>query len=138
MNAIFKQIQAGQSRGALWVIAVLLAFLAGMQFSRPTGGDLVPAAFGQAQAGAGARGIFAFTGQIDRATNGLFMLDVDTGTVWCYEIDTVDGVRKLRLIAARSWVYDRYLTNFNCSGHSPSEIRDLVAQQRDQRTQTTP
>jgi hypothetical protein len=78
----------------------------------------------------GARGVYAFTGQLDHNRFGLFMLDIEQGTVWCYEIDSVGGVRKLRLIAARSWVYDRYLRDFNCAPPDFREVQELVAQQR--------
>ena len=47
---------------------------------------------------AGARGIFAFTGQIDQNRFGLFMMDVDSSNVWCYEY--LPGSRKLKLVAA--------------------------------------
>ena len=78
-----------------------------------------------------ARGVYAFSGPIEANRYGLFMLDIEQGTVWCYEFDKDDtGTRKLRLSAARSWVYDRYLKNFNCAGFSPAQIQELVAQER--------
>jgi hypothetical protein len=58
------------------------------------------------------------------------MIDVDQGTLWCYEIDTVAGARKLRLIAGRSWVYDRYLKDFNVSGYSWKQVQELVELER--------
>jgi hypothetical protein len=114
---------------AQWVIAVLLAFIAGVLWTR-TGGEAVSAALAQQPPLVGARGIYAFTGQLDHNRFGLFMLDIEQGTIWCYEIDNVAGVRKLRLIAARSWVYDRYLKDFNCADPIPREVQQLVAQER--------
>lgn len=90
----------------------------------------LPIALAQNQPLAGARGLFAFTGQLDQNSYGLFMLDVDQGTVWCYEIDSVGGTRKLRLIAARTWVYDRYLQDFNCAAPDFRAVQQLVAEQR--------
>jgi hypothetical protein len=78
---------------------------------------------------AGARGVYAFTGPIDRNQYGLFMLDVDQGTIWCYEFATENGVRKLNLMAARAWIYDRYLEQFNTEPDRDF-IRNLVAEQR--------
>jgi len=75
-----------------WVIALLLAFLAGV-FVMQSPGSLLPIAAAQNAPAAGARGIYAFTGQLDRDHHGLFMLDIDQGTLWCYEFETVDGVR---------------------------------------------
>ena len=118
-----------RSQTVYWVIAVLLAAIAGGLWSRPAG-QILPAAWAQNQPLAGARGVYAFTGQLDHNQYGLFMLDVDQGTIWCYEIDLVDGTRKLRLIAARSWVYDRYLQDFNCAAPDFRMVQQLVAQQR--------
>jgi hypothetical protein len=87
-------------------------------------------AWAQNQAMAGARGVFAFTGPLDRERTGLFMLDVDQGTVWCYAFETVGGTSKLRLVAARTWVYDRYLQDFNCAPPDFRMVQKLVNQQR--------
>lgn len=115
------------SRRADWV-RLGLAFAVGVLLADRAG-------FGLSAAGAqtppvGARGIFAFSGQLDAGSHGLFMLDVDQGTLWCYEIERAQGVRSLRLVAARSWVYDRYLENFNVSGLEPKAVQELVAAQR--------
>jgi hypothetical protein len=118
-----------RSHIAQWVIAVILAFIAGMLWTRPWGGA-AHTALGQSAPLVGARGVYAFTGQLDRNRYGLFMLDIEQGTVWCYEIDNVGGVCKLRLTAARSWVYDRYLRDFNCAGLDLRSVQQLVAQQR--------
>jgi len=111
---------------AQWIIAVLLAFIAGMLWSRNSS----PTAQAQHSTLVGARGVYAFTGQLDRNRYGLFMLDIEQGTIWCYEIDNAGGVRKLRLTAARSWLYDRYLRDFNCADPDFREVQELVAQQR--------
>jgi len=118
------------SNTAVWVIAVLLALVAGSLWSRPYGQG-AGVAWGQSPPLAGARGVYAFTGQIDHNRYGLFMLDIEQGTVWCYEIESTGGVRKLRLIAARSWVYDRYLRDFNCADPDFRQVQQLVAQQRE-------
>ena len=59
------------------------------------------------------------------------MLDVDTGTVWCYEIARGHhGEFNLKLVAGRSWLYDRYLEEFNVADPTPTKVRELVEQQR--------
>lgn len=120
---------ASGSRAVQWVIAVVLAFIAGMLWTRPLG-QAAPTALAQSVPLVGARGVYAFTGQLDHNRYGLFMLDIEQGTIWCYEIDNVGGVRKLRLTAARSWVYDRYLRDFNCAAPDFRAVQQLVAQQR--------
>lgn len=112
-----------------WVAAVLLAFIAGLLWGREPAA--LPAAWAQVSPLGGARGVYAFTGQLDRDSYGLFMLDIEQGTIWCYEIDNVGGVRKLRLIAGRSWVYDRYLRDFNCAEPNYRQVQELVALQRE-------
>jgi len=79
---------------------------------------------------AGGRGVFAFSGPIDRDRYGLFMLDIDQGTIWCYALDNVDGTSKMRLVAARTWIYDRYLQDFNCAAPDFRAVQKLVGQQR--------
>ncbi len=116
-----------------WLLAVAFAFLAGMLFtSRPD--SLLQSAQAQSAA-AGARGVYAFTGPLDSSRTGLFMLDIEQGTVWVYEIETVDTVRKLKLVAARSWVYDRYLRDFNCAAPTFRDVQDLVSRQREREAQ---
>ncbi|MEW6249964.1 MAG: hypothetical protein AB1716_04900 [Planctomycetota bacterium] len=116
-----------------WVIAILLAVIATALWLRP-GSPMLPAAVAQGQAVAGARGIFAFTGPLEHNQYGLFMLDVDQGTIWCYAFENQGGTNKLRLVAARTWVYDRYLQDFNCAAPDFRTVQKLVSQQRAQMT----
>lgn len=123
-----------RSQTVWWVLAVLLAFVAGSVWSSRGGGVGFPqnAAFAQNTSLAGGRGIYAFTGQIDGSRYGLFMLDIEQGTIWCYEIENAGGTKKLRLIAARTWLYDRYLKDFNCAQPDFRTVQELIAQQRTQ------
>ena len=125
------QSPARTSQTVLWIIALLLAVIAVTLWIRPVDA-LLPTALAQNQPLAGARGVYAFTGQLDADRYGLFMLDIDQGTIWCYELDTVGGARKLRLVAARTWIYDRYLQDFNCAAPDFRMVQELVAEQRSQ------
>ncbi len=126
---------SSRSQTVFWLIAVLLAFIAGglWRGDRPA----APLALAQAPPMAGARGVYAFTGPIGRNRYGLFMLDIEQGTVWCYAIETIEGVPRLRLIAARTWIYDRYLRDYNSAPPDFRTVRDLVARQRELQTQPT-
>ncbi len=126
-------IQRASGNLAQWLIVALLAAIAGGLWLRGEQSGL-PAAVAQNAGLAGARGVYAFTGPIDRDQYGLFMLDVDEGTVWCYAFDNVDGTRKLRLVAARTWVYDRYLKDFNCAAPDFRTVQQLVSEQRSRPT----
>ncbi len=114
-----------------WIIAGLLAIIALGLWFKP-GASFLPVALAQQQPLAGARGIFAFTGPLERDQYGLFMLDVDQGTIWCYAFENQGGASKLRLVAARTWVYDRYLQDFNCAAPDFRTVQKLVAAQRAQ------
>lgn len=129
----------------LWIISILLAVIATIMVLRWDDASLTRAAMAQtanpsAGPGMGVRGIYAFTGQLDARSFGLFMLDVDSGTVWCYEMvrNRASDPVFMRLVAARSWLYDRYLEEFNAGSPTPTEVRQLVEQQRTARQgQTT-
>lgn len=123
--------QSGSRNAALWIVAALLAIIAVGVWIRPAE-PLLPTAWAQSSGQAGARGVYAFTGQIDHNRFGLFMLDVDQGTIWCYGLERTDGVLKLRLLAGRTWIYDRYLQDFNVAPPDFREIQQIVARQRGQ------
>lgn len=112
----------------LWIIAVLLALCAGALLGR--GEREMGVAQAQAPALAGARGVYAFSGQISPTQFGLYMLDIEQGTVWLYEIQNSGGTRKLALSAARTWIYDRYLRDFNCAAPDFRTVQQLVARER--------
>jgi hypothetical protein len=80
-------------------------------------------------------GIMAFTGQIDKEIYGIMMVDVDAGTLWVYQYRKAGN--QLKLLAARSWLYDRYLEEYNCSQPTPSEVAQLIASQQ-QKGQSNP
>lgn len=124
--AVFQGL-SNRSMTAQWLIAVLLAFIAGALWSR---GGQETSALAQNTNVAGSRGVYAFTGQLDQNQYGLFMMDIEQGTIWVYEMDQVNGTHKLRLTAARSWVFDRYLKDFNGAEPTPEMIRDLLTKQR--------
>src|SRR5438105_414689 len=107
-----------------WVIAGVLAVIATLLALRPGepgfGGSPAFAQTGML----GARGLFAFTGQLNQNTFGLWMMDVDAGTVWCYEYNPIK--KKMRLAAARSFVWDRYLEEINQDDPTPAQVKQML------------
>lgn len=132
-------VAAGGRQTLGWVIAVLLAVIATALVMRLDDASFLRSSMAQtATTGggpAGTRSIYAFTGQLDSKTYGLFMMDVDSGTIWCYEIAKGQpGVGScMKLVAARSWIFDRYLEEFNVAAPTPAEVRQLVEQQQTNR-----
>lgn len=115
-----------QRQTVLWIIAILLAIIATTLLVRSQDSLALTPAFAD-QPMAGARGVFAFTGQLDKNRYGLFMMDVDSSNVWCYEY--LPSTRKLKLVAARSFRFDRYLENYSCDEPSPEQIQEMLREQ---------
>jgi len=118
-----------------WVIAIALSVIAGMQILRPGARAWVAPAMGQPTTNGGSRGVFSFSGQLSKDTYGVFMVDVDTMTMWTYEYLPAKGC--LRLAGARSWQYDRYLENYNTCDLPPEAVEKMVEEQRKYRLQET-
>ncbi len=114
-------IQPGKPHLIWWVIAVSLAVIAVTFVLRIDGGFNRPA-FAQSPVSAGAHGVFAFSGQVSKNAYGVYMVDVDAGTIWCYRFD--QGSDKLKLVAGRNWNYDRRLSN-----HSTEPPPDFIKTQ---------
>jgi len=118
-----------------WAIAFALAALAVAQFLPRGERPMLPEAFGQPVTSAGLRGVFAYSGQLTKNTYGIFMVDIDAMTTWAYEYDPQK--KCLRLVAARTWRYDRYLENHNGCDLPPDVIEQMVEDQRQYRLQAT-
>lgn len=117
-----------QRQTVLWIIAILLAIIATAMIVRPGGFTMVQPANANPSM-LGARGIFAFTGQLDENSYGLFMMDVDSSNVWVYQYKP--GTKKLKLVAARSFLYDRYLEEFqNDADTTPNVVKSMLDTQR--------
>jgi len=118
-----------------WVIAGALVVLAANEVFRRSNGPLDSAAFAQSVSSGGSRGVFAFSGQLSKSTFGIYMVDVDAMTLWAYEYQPEK--RCLRLAAARTWRYDRYLENHNGCDLPPDAVEKMVEDQRQYRIQAT-
>ncbi len=117
---------------AAWLIVGLLAVIA-VLLVVPRETNLLSRAVAQQAPMLGARGVYAFPIQMTPKSYGICMLDVDASTVWFYEY--MPTTHKLRLASARSWIFDRYLEEYNVEGLAPNEVGELVSKQRSQRQQ---
>lgn len=90
---------------------------------------------GQPVTSAGARGVFAFTGQLTKSTFGVYLVDVDAMTMWTYEYEPARSC--LRLVSARTWRYDRYLENYNTCNLPPEVVEKMIEDQRAYRLQAS-
>jgi len=82
----------------------------------------------QAQLPAGPQeGIIVIPVQIDRDSYGLAMVDTIGQTMWIYELNNRGPAHsRLRLLAARSWRYDRMLQQYNTAEPKPEQIKELL------------
>ncbi len=111
-----------------WVIAAALVVIATTLVVRSDGASVGSLAWAQPTASGGARGVFAFSGQLSKGTYGVYMVDVDAMTTWVYEYLPQKGC--LRLAAARTWRYDRYLESHNLCDLPPDVVEQMVEDQR--------
>jgi len=118
-----------------WVMTAALIVIAVKLVATPSGPDFSNVAFAQPSGMVGARGVFAFSGQLSKGTYGLYMVDSDTMTIWVYEYLPQQGC--MRLAASRTWRYDRYLENYNTCDLPPEMVEQMIDQQRQERLQSS-
>lgn len=76
---------------------------------------------------AGGAGVFIMPGQLTNNSWGCYLLDVDSQTLCTYQFRP--GEQTLRLLAARSYRWDRQLSNMNTQP-SPNDIKELLDKER--------
>jgi hypothetical protein len=135
------------SRGkslVLWCIAAgLLANAAAIFWAHRGNGGIPEFISGNALYGRtprramlGANGIYMMPGQIGAHQWGVFLMDLDSDTLCVYE--TLPASSRLRLMAARDFKYDRYLTDLNNESPTPHQVKILVRKQRQREAAAKP
>ena len=72
-------------------------------------------------------GIMVVPIQIDRDSYGIAMVDTTAQTLWVYELNNrAPGQNRLRLLAARSWKYDRLLDKYNTAEPKPEQVKMIL------------
>ncbi len=64
--------------------------------------------------------------QIGRDNYGIVMVDSVSEHMWVYEISKSGSNRRLRLIAARDWEFDKQLSQYNTSEPTPEQVKVLL------------
>jgi len=108
-----------------WAIVVVLAFVAGALAA----GLLLtgPVATGQTAASPRGGGVVVVPGQITKDSFGVYLVDLGSGTICMYQY--VGRERSLRLLAARTFIYDVQLDSYNTTP-LPKDIQKMVAEAR--------
>ena len=107
-----------------WLVVVLLSVIATCLLIQV--GVATSSADAQVT-GAGADKLFAVAGQITPGAFGLYLVDLEANTICVYQYVPTD--RKLKLVAARTTLFDRQLDEYNTQP-SPREIKTLVGQHK--------
>ncbi|MHC4792269.1 MAG: hypothetical protein ACYS8Y_12715 [Planctomycetota bacterium] len=105
---------------AIVVLGVMCLFFIGSKLGSP--------ASAQAELPNGtAGGIFVIPVQIERDSYGLAMVDTVGQTLWIYELNSRGPAHnRLRLLAARSWRYDKLLQQYNTAEPKPEQVKRLL------------
>ena len=65
--------------------------------------------------------------QIDRDSFGIAMVDTRLQSLWIYELNRrASAHNRLRLLAARSWEYDKLLEEYNTAEPKPKQVKELL------------
>ena len=112
---------------AMWAVAALLAVIAACLIVEVSASRAQ--AINPAVGAAGDGSVLAVAGQITRDTYGLYLVDLKNRTICVYQWVTKKREPKLKLIAARTYAFDRELDEYNTEP-SPRKIKGLVGQAR--------
>jgi hypothetical protein len=105
------------------VLGVLALFFIGSKLGSPV------SAMAELEAGSNGE-ILVVPIQIERDKYGLAMIDMVNQTLWIYELNSMGPAHnRLKLLAARSWQYDRMLKQYNTSEPKPEQIRMLLEEE---------
>jgi hypothetical protein len=111
---------------ALCANAVVLLLILFVLLGRDNRITLASPVFGDSQPTvSGGGGLFVMPGQIGANSWGCYLMDTDHQTLSVYQYSSSEPL--LKLVAARSFRYDRLLGDYNTKP-SPSEIRELSEQ----------
>jgi len=65
--------------------------------------------------------------QLERDSYGLAMVDTVGQTLWIYELNSRGPAHnRLKLLAARSWRYDKLLQQYNTAEPKPEQVKRLL------------
>ena len=121
------QIRPRQSApAAKWLIVALLAVIATCLVIEV--GLITSSARAQTAGTGGVPSTFAVAGKVTPETYGLYLIDLKHATICVYQY--LPASRRLRLMAARTFAFDRQLDDYNNAPPTPREVKKLVEQQR--------
>ncbi len=119
-----------------WLIVILLTVIATCLLIEL--GAAAPAAHGQVGA-AGSQDVLVVAGQVASGVYGLYLVDLKQKTICVYQFVPHARKKRLEFVAARTFVYDVMLDDWNNADPLPREVKMIVdKQQRLKDTETGP
>ncbi len=106
----------------LGILAVGLVYIwaAGGRMKMPDAAEAIPQDSSRAE-------VLVVPIQIDRDSYGIVMVDTTLQNLWIYKLEGRATVRnRLKLLAARSWEYDKLLKEFNTAEPTPKQVKRLL------------
>lgn len=110
---------------ARWLAVFLLGAIAACLIAQLSG--TFPAAQAQVSGSSKGPGLLMVAGQLTRDSYGLYLVDPDNSIINVYQ--WVPETRTLKLLAGRSFLYDRQLDEYNTEP-SPRAIKEMVEKAR--------
>ena len=109
-----------------WFLAVFIGLAVAMLFFAGAKFNAQPAA--QAEFMPGPEGkIMIVPIQIERDIYGIAMVDTASQNIWIYQLSNRGPVcNRLKLLAARSWKYDKLLEQYNTAEPKPEQVKALL------------
>ena len=102
------------------IIGVACVFFISGRFGQPVSAE-------EELHSAAKNGIIVVPVQIARDSYGIAMVDTVAETTWVYELNSRGpAYSRLRLLAARSWLYDSLLQEFNTAEPTPEQIKAML------------
>ena len=102
-------------------IAFVCGFFVGLSSLEKSANAQLPAQ------GVSEKDVLVLPVQIDRDSYGIAMVDTGRQTMWIYELNRRGtGSSRMRLVAARSWQYDKLLEDYNTGEPKPSQVKELL------------
>ncbi len=108
-------------------LGVLALFFAGSKLGSPANAqaELQPVSNGE---------IMVVPIQIERDKYGIAMVDTTSQTLWIYEINSMGPAHnRLKLLASRSWQYDRLLKQYNTAEPKPEQVKMLLEEEKSEK-----
>jgi hypothetical protein len=104
----------------LLVLGLMCVFAVGTKMGSPASAQIQPMTSSDGR-------IMVVPVQIGRDSYGVAMVDTIAQTVWIYELNNRGPApNRLKLLAARSWQYDRMLKRYNTAEPYPEQVKMLI------------